>query len=105
MAEYIEKENLIKYIDSAVLWSAVTDRFQVLAEIKAFEKADVAPIVHGKWIWNPNGMDWGLGAWQCSECCNRNSNLPVNHNINPLASMGSKYCPNCGAKMDLEEGK
>ena len=63
--------------------------------------ADVAPMKHGKWIWNPHGMDWGLGAWQCSECHNRNSNLPMDNKINPLAFSGSKYCPNCGAKMDL----
>lgn len=63
---------------------------------------DLVVIKHGKWIWNPNGMDWGLGAWQCSECHNRNSNLPMDNKINPLAFSGSKYCPNCGAKMDLE---
>ena len=59
-------------------------------------------LLHGKWVWNPHGMDWGLGAWQCSECHNRNDNLPMDEKINPLTFVGSKYCPNCGAKMDLE---
>lgn len=100
MAEYIEKENLIKYIDSAVLWSAVTDRFQVLAEIKAFEKADVAPIVHDKWIEvegdklvgiDSNGKDmYRYYRYNiCAKCGKRNV-------------IKSNFCPNCGAKMDLE---
>lgn len=54
----------------------------------------------GKWIWNPNGMDWGLGAWECSECACINNNLPMSRNMNPLMFSGSKYCPNCGAKME-----
>lgn len=58
---------------------------------------------HGKWIWNPNGMDFGLGAWECSECAVRNNNLPVNDKINPFLFSGSNYCPNCGAKMDGKE--
>lgn len=64
--------------------------------------ADVAPVKHGKWVWNPNGMDWGLGAWECSECACRNNNLGMNSKMNPLMFSGSKYCPNCGAKMDGE---
>lgn len=86
MVEYIEKENLIKYIDSAVLWSAVTDRFQVLAEIKAFEKADVAPVKHGKWIHND---DW----WEfiCTVC---------HKGIGDVQRYN--YCPRCGAKMSFE---
>ena len=53
----------------------------------------------GEWHYNPDGMDWGLGAWQCSLCGCRNDNLPMDKNIKPLRWAGSKYCPNCGAKM------
>lgn len=62
--------------------------------------ADVAPVRHGKWIYNPNGMDFNLGAWECSVCTQRNNNLPCSRNISPYICVGSKYCPNCGAKMD-----
>lgn len=58
----------------------------------------------GKWIWNPNGMDWGLGAWECSECACRNNSLPMNSNMNPLMFSGSNYCPNCGAYMREDQG-
>ena len=53
----------------------------------------------GEWHYNPDGMDWGLGAWECSLCGCRNDNLPMDENIKPLRWAGSKYCPNCGAKM------
>lgn len=78
---------------------------KIVASIQA---ADVAPVVHAIWVWNPNGMDFGLGAWQCSHCFTRNNNLPMNNKINPFMFTGSKYCPECGAKikgakMDAEQ--
>lgn len=53
----------------------------------------------GVWIYNPDGIDWGLGAWQCSQCGCNNHNLPTDKNTNPLVWAGAKYCPNCGAQM------
>ena len=59
----------------------------------------------GHWILDPNGMDWNLPAWVCSECHGRNNNLPLmddvnEHNVYRWA--GSQYCPCCGAKMNEE---
>ncbi len=70
---------------------------QLIADTPAI---NAVPVVHGKWVWDKNGMDFGLGAWHCSECACRNNNLPLNSKMSPLAFSGSKYCPNCGAKMD-----
>lgn len=64
-----------------------------------FINKDVAPVRHGKWIYNPNGMDFNLGAWECSACAQRNNNLPCSRNISPYICVGSKFCPNCGAKL------
>ena len=63
---------------------------------------DVTPAVHGRWYYNENGRDFGLGAWACSCCDTCNHNIPGNPNINPYIWSGSKFCPNCGAKMDGE---
>lgn len=65
----------------------------------------VEPVRHGHWVWNEktrdeNGIDWGVGAWRCSLCKCKNHNIPENKNEIPLRWAGSKYCPNCGAKMD-----
>ena len=61
---------------------------------------DVAPVKHGHWVYNQNGHDWGLGAWECSLCHSVNNNLPIDKRFSPYVYAGSKYCPNCGAKMD-----
>nr|DAE23429.1 MAG TPA: zinc-ribbon containing domain protein [Siphoviridae sp. ctcuE16] len=61
---------------------------------------DFTPVVHGHWVYNQNGHDWGLGAWECSLCHSVNNNLPIDKRFSPYVYAGSKYCPNCGAKMD-----
>ena len=65
-------------------------------------KSDYRKQIESEWHYNPDGLDWGLGAWQCSLCGCTNHNLPCEKNINPLQWAGSKYCPNCGAKMKGE---
>lgn len=54
------------------------------------------------WVYDPNGMDWNLGAWVCSNCRCRNNNLPAQDSINPLQWSGSKFCGNCGLPMTGE---
>ena len=49
--------------------------------------ADVAEVVHGRWIWNEEGeIDWEQ-FYRCSNC-------------GVKEYWESNYCPNCGAKMD-----
>lgn len=61
---------------------------------------DAVEVVHGRWIWDENAMDWGLGGWICSECQEKNANIPAKPDIYPNGWVGTNYCPNCGAKMD-----
>ena len=49
---------------------------------------DAAPVKHGRWIEN-EGFD-GDYYYTCSVC-----HTPTENNM--------RYCPECGAKMDLEE--
>lgn len=54
--------------------------------------ADVQEVRHGRWISNDlGGYNW---AYYCSEC-GWVDGYPFNDR--------HKYCPNCGAKMDLED--
>lgn len=55
--------------------------------------ADVAPVVHGKWELRHEGYGH---YWECS-VCHTNPCIYVTRN--------TKFCPNCGAKMDLKEDK
>lgn len=53
--------------------------------------ADVAPVVHGRWIPKEENV-WNLEMpvvvdWLCSEC-----NISGHYTLN--------FCPNCGARMD-----
>lgn len=60
-------------------------------------------VEYAEWCYDPNGMDWGLGAWKCSKCHTKNDNLGGSKNINPYIFAGSKFCPQCGAVMKPKE--
>lgn len=62
-------------------WSAVG---RTLDEL---EVVDAEPVRHGRWIC----QDEGRTRFMCSDCKAQNYGGFEN------------YCPNCGAKMDLEE--
>lgn len=78
MDEYIKRKTVIDLI---------TRRYEnpeiCTQEINSIPAADVAPVVHGRWVFG------GDGCVICSEC---NEEEPNNNHRN--------YCPNCGAKMD-----
>ena len=50
--------------------------------------ADVAPVVHGRWIHKGNSQ-----VWECSRCGKGINNNPEGIDL---------YCYHCGAKMDEE---
>lgn len=52
--------------------------------------ADVAQVVHAHWM--TGTTKWGLLPYQCSAC-------------KEFEEGTTKYCPDCGAKMDEEENK
>ena len=102
MAEYIEREAFLK-------WACkfYPKRQSFASAIINAPTADVAPVVHGRWI--PSGSDFDdddtlfdgeeCCDWQCSACrediCYED---PMPMKLLP------NYCPNCGAKMDIEDG-
>lgn len=78
--------------------------------VRALPAIDAAPVRHARWVWDNDAIDWNIGSWVCSDCKQRNENIHagmpggyvgIRSNTNIWA--GSNYCPNCGAKMDLEE--
>ena len=87
MAEYIKREALLTDICDdmcGLKYTGVCENCRVVALIADTPAADVAPVVHGRWI-----EDWSL-IITCSEC-KRGYNLHAKY---------THYCPNCGAKMD-----
>lgn len=113
MAEYIEREALMKNFCGYDLTKCVkygnkdADQrhgsystmmmYEIADEIIDAPAADVAPVVHGDWMeWFPGDcaliMTGEEMLYRCS-CCD----------VKYSDAEGYKYCPNCGAKMDLEE--
>lgn len=85
MAEYIERDIAAAFANNcgAVY---VANR---LSDSNAFPAADVAPVVHGRWVSVPYKL-----ARICSVC---NRDEPYKF------ADAYDYCPNCGAKMDEVE--
>ena len=86
--EYIEREAIIQEIKEAKNDFSPTVRpiFDVATHLVSHAPtADVAPVVHGKWVYDR----WC--EFKCSIC---------GHWSNTLPKAQEKYCPNCGARMN-----
>lgn len=91
MAEYIEKNVAIARLTALEIGNpcaTMTDAKRQIADTRA---ADVAPVVHGRWIDAP-----ALSETTCSVC--RKTWNCCDNNTEEFF-----FCPACGAKMDLEE--
>lgn len=65
---------------------------KVLREVSDAPAADVAPVVHGRWIDAPL---YGSKNCRCSEC-----RRLISIQASWRGEIMQKYCPNCGAIMD-----
>ena len=85
MAEYIERE--------AALMKLMQDGCSAknLQSISDMPAADVAPVVHGRWIYKGDS-----DMWVCSRC---------GRSVNADPEGIDLYCYHCGAKMDEKEDK
>lgn len=98
MAEYIERERLVKHyencIDEVKNTNGITEDFEIcLKALRNQPKADVAEVVHGKWNnqtrgqFCKNGIFRTCRFYQCGKCKYK-------------SIVKTNFCPNCGAKMD-----
>lgn len=98
MAEYIEREAAMllpelpkeyRHYQTDNLDDAYEQgRYDALCCLEHIPAADVAPVLHGRWI-EQEKYTFGV-MYDCSICGNRI--LDNGHSWN--------YCPNCGARMD-----
>ena len=93
MAEYIERETAVAWFMPYAHAGESIDTDVVISDIKGMKAADVAPVRHGRWV-----LDEKRYVVYCSECSEPVSYYP---NIRDVREE-NHYCPNCGAKMDLE---
>ena len=103
MAKYIDREALVEWLKRIPLKDLSDGRglCRVIFEddfkraIKKIPKgiiADVAPVRHGRW-------ETQSGLYSCSEC---GMTCPYDVQADVIEYWACNYCPNCGAKMDLE---
>ena len=83
MADYIRREDALKALFAPGMCYAPM-QLQIIKDLPA---ADVAEVVHGRWI--PTEYPFMNECEDCSSCGYRT-----------LYGNGYDYCPNCGAKMD-----
>lgn len=86
MAEYIERRAAIEHLN---VWCGGCG--SAVECILAEPAADVAPVVHGRWIFEPETENT-LSMTKCNVC--------GWWTLDPSVDGVYKYCPSCGAKMD-----
>ena len=99
MAEYIKRSAVFEQFDNADADVCETDDFggvdygfgmkNIKELINAIPAADVAPVVHGRWV--PFHSEAAGDIQYCSAC-----------EIGFDAK--TDYCPHCGAKMGIKDG-
>ena len=93
---FISKEDVKWQIQEWI--NELTEAIDMLDSIPSADKPKT-----GKWILDPNGMDWNISAWRCSECGFVATHIGVEPigrlGDSPLNWAGSKFCPQCGVRI------
>ena len=94
----------MRLIDADALWRIVklawdtsdSEDFENSVFIAIGTAPTIDTVKHGRW--EPWDLSWGRSVWSCSVCRDA-MEVPT--------EMGApiyKFCPNCGARMEGEEG-
>lgn len=102
MSEHIEREAAIAAAFSATSLgnTAFRDVYDTVNRLRLIPSADVQPVRHGRWIKDSDGLTI---CSECEEVALQRVFIKLPEKIVDLQMQKSHYCPNCGAKMDLEE--
>lgn len=85
MDEYIKRETAVRAV-MAAKWGDGSDGAMAMEIVASAPAADVAPVVHGRWIYDKKAQ-----RPYCSVC----KGYFYGATNSPMS-----YCPNCGTKMD-----
>lgn len=101
MAEYIEREAVAMRVLGLTIADPAVAQYAdaVLMQIQQTPTADVAPVVHGRWV-PADGEGETCDEWDCS-ICERRLTFGEEMEIDEVCEL-NRYCPNCGARMDGE---
>lgn len=103
MREYLDKQKLLmalneEYQEMSGMSVSYYVGFQYA--VKLIERLnvseEVAPVVHGRWKLCYEDYRRQIAGGECTACGFQHYGTVINH---------YRYCPACGAKMDLEDEK
>ena len=98
MAEYYSKSTILNYLRYGISSNSMLMPYHIERMLDCVPIVDVEPVIHGRWVKMGGIMPPECtGHYECSEC--------LWHGINNNYERHYRYCPNCGAKMDGEEGR
>mgnify|MGYP004644498017 FL=1 len=92
MPKYITKNAAINAVENAPIELFQSEWEEIEEAINTIPADDVVPVVYGRWEQNADG------DWYCTNCgepvaiCDSGKNRTYR----------KPYCPNCGAKMNLD---
>ena len=94
MGDYISRDMAIARLTKVEVTNRLATMTGAKREIADMPAADVAPVVHGRWILErePNGKPY---CFHCSVCDSDYHCIGI--------VVASDYCPNCGAKMEVAD--
>lgn len=101
MADYISRAAFIKqlqekyeYLPKEVFFPGMKTALEIAREIPA---ADVAPVRHGRWIWDEE--KW----WHKCSSCGMTFDYDKTYKLFDHGFQLANCCPNCGAKIEVDE--
>ena len=95
MSDYISRDAAKKILSMMLTDNAAECACNLIDSVLP---ADVEPVRHGRWVRIDD--DWNsLTTYQCT-ACDEEFCFEIDEDL-PL--LNYNYCPNCGAKMDLED--
>jgi len=85
------------YGESAEARYATNARIRFIEKLNSIPSVPAVPVKHGRWQWLSSTYD--RIPCEMRYMCDKCRHETITHGHEPW----EKYCPNCGAKMDLEE--
>ena len=102
MVEYIERDEAIRAVLNDFPEQVGYSREDAADCIRHMDADDVAPVLHGRWESVKNPQWPAYSHDKCSLCGWWNTKNALCYDGRKKPGHALNYCPNCGAKMDLE---